>query len=216
MRTLSKTFDTRRAALTGHLAETCGQAGDAMNQATRALLNADLTLAEDVISRRDHFVAMTADAERQAVRLLAVPRLLPDDVRAVIGSLQNAADADRMWVLALHVATLTRRRHPQHAVPREVDGCFAEMGRLAVELGIGARDVLMLEDPRRAAQLRQQDDALDELHAHLFTRLLDPAWEHGVAAAVSITLLSRYYERFADHAVAIGRRIVYAVSGTSR
>jgi phosphate transport system protein len=76
--------------------------------------------------------------------------------------------------------------------------------------------VLMLEDPRRAAQLRQQDDALDELHAHLFTRLLDPAWEHGVAAAVSVTLLSRYYERFADHAVAIGRRIVYAVSGTSR
>jgi phosphate transport system protein len=43
--------------------------------------------------------------------------------------------------------------------------------------------------------------------------LLDPAWPHGVPVAVDLTLLARYYERFADHAVLVARETVYAVTG---
>ena len=32
-------------------------------------------------------------------------------------------------------------------------------------------------------------------------------------AALNVTLLGRYYERFADHAVEIGRRVVFLVTG---
>ena len=42
---------------------------------------------------------------------------------------------------------------------------------------------------------------MDDLHRHLFTVLMDREWKHGVAAAVDVTLLGRFYERFADHAV---------------
>ena len=31
-----------------------------------------------------------------------------------------------------------------------------------------------------------------------------------------VTLLSRYYERFADHAVEISRRIIFQATGNSR
>ena len=54
---------------------------------------------------------------------------------------------------------------------------------------------------------------MDRLHRHMFTVLLDPGWGHGVATAVDLTLLARYYERFADHAVLVGRATVYAVTG---
>jgi phosphate transport system protein len=47
----------------------------------------------------------------------------------------------------------------------------------------------------------------------LFSDLMDSEWSHGVAAAVDITLLGRFYERFADHAVEIGRRIVFEATG---
>ena len=40
-----------------------------------------------------------------------------------------------------------------------------------------------------------------------------PEWPHGVETAVDITLLGRFYERFADHAVNAGRRVVYLVTG---
>ena len=123
------------------------------------------------------------------------------------------ADVDRMGALALHVAKIARRRHPQHALPERVNGYFAEMGRVAVELGNSAREVLLSRDPQKAAQIREEDDAMDDLHRHLFNVLMDREWKHGVAAAVDVTLLGRFYERFADHAVEIARRVIFQVTG---
>ena len=54
---------------------------------------------------------------------------------------------------------------------------------------------------------------MDDLHRHLFTVLMDREWKHGVTAAVDVTLLSRFYERFADHAVEIARRVIFQVTG---
>ena len=131
-----------------------------------------------------------------------------------MSSIQIVADVDRMGALALHVAKIARRRHPAHALPEEVNGCFAEMGRIAVDLGDDAKDVVQSGDPRKAAQLRHDDAAMDDLHRQLFTLLIDRQWKHGVATAVDVTLLGRYYERFADHAVEIGRRVIFQATGT--
>ncbi|BDH59055.1 hypothetical protein MTP03_39940 [Tsukamurella sp. PLM1] len=87
------------------------------------------------------------------------------------------------------------------------------MGRLAVELANSAREVLVTQDPKQASEIEEQDDAMDDLHRHLFTVLMDRDWKHGVAAAVDVTLLGRYYERFADHAVEIGRRVIFQATG---
>ena len=118
-----------------------------------------------------------------------------------------------MDALALHVAKIARRRHPRHALPEEVNGYFAEMGRIAVELGNSAREVLLSRDPDQARLIREEDDAMDDLHRHLFSVMMDREWKHGVAAAVDVTLLGRFYERFADHAVEISRRVIFQVTG---
>jgi len=100
------------------------------------------------------------------------------------------------------------------ALPGEVNGYFAEMGRIAVDLGNNAKDVVQSGDPRKAAQLRHDDDAMDDLHRQLLSLLMDREWKHGIAAAVDVALLGRYYERFADHAVEIGRRVIFQATGT--
>ncbi len=201
-------------ALTGEIAAMCGMAGVAMERATHALLQADLVLAEQVIGDHDRVISAGARAEEAAFVLLALQAPVAGDLRAVVTSIQNVADVDRMGALALHVAKIARRRHPQHALPEEVNGYFAEMGRVAVELGNAAQDALLTRDPAKAAHLREEDDAMDDLHRHLFSVLMDRNWRHGVTAAVDVTLLSRFYERFADHAVEIGRRVIFQVTGT--
>jgi phosphate transport system protein len=87
------------------------------------------------------------------------------------------------------------------------------MGRVAVELGNSAQEVLVIRDPEKAARIGEEDDAMDDLHRHLFTVLMDKDWKHGVTAAVDVTLLSRFYERFADHAVEVARRVIFQVTG---
>ena len=68
-------------------------------------------------------------------------------------------------------------------------------------------------DVDAARGMEEEDDEMDDLHRHLFTVLMSPEWSHGVAAAVDVTLLGRFYERFADHAVAVARRVVFTVTG---
>ena len=195
-------YHAELARLTEHLGEMCGLAGVAMEHATDALLEADLILAEQVLSAHDKIAAMSAAAEENAFVLLAPLRApVANDLRAIVSALQVVVDIDRMAALALHVAEITRWRHPQHALPDEVKDYFAEMGRIAVKLGNGSQEVLLTRDPRRAASIRREDDAMDDLHRHLFTVMMDHEWKHGVAAAVDVTLLGRYYERFADHEI---------------
>jgi phosphate transport system protein len=200
-------------ALTGQLGEVCGLAGAAMERATQALLQADLGLAEQVITDHEQIAAMSAKAEEAAFVLLALQAPVAGDLRAIVGSIQNVADVDRMGALALHVAKIARRRHPQHVLPEEVNGYFSEMGRVAVELGNSAQEALVTRDPEKAARVREEDDAMDDLHRHLFTVLMDRDWKHGVTAAVDVTLLSRFFERFADHAVEVANRVIFQVTG---
>lgn len=191
----------------------CGFAGVAMERATQALLQSDLPVAEQVITDHDQLVVLQTKVENDAFTLLALQAPVATDLRLIISAMQTAADVERMGALALHVAQIARRRHPARALPEEVIGDFAEMGRIAVELGNSARDAVLTRDPYQAAQIRHEDDAMDELHRHLFTVLMDREWNHGVATAVDITLLGRFYERFADHAVEVGRRVVFQVTG---
>ena len=206
-------FHEQLDSLTELLSDMCGLAGLAMDRATQALLHADLAVAEQVIGDHDRLVHMQTRAEEAAFALLALQAPVAGDLRLVFGSFQNVADAERMGALALHVAKIARRRHPHHALPDEVKGFFAEMGRIAVDLGNSAKEVVLSRDPKQAAQISREDDAMDQLHRQLFSVLMDTEWKHGVATAVDVTLLGRFYERFADHAVAIGRRVVFEATG---
>jgi phosphate transport system protein len=191
----------------------CALAGIAMERSTQALLQADLAVAESVISDHEQLTQLSTQAEERAFALLALQAPVAGDLRSIVSGFQIVADIDRMGALALHVAKVARRRHPAKALPEEVNGYFAEMGRLAITMATNAREVLNSQNPEDALKLQDDDDAMDDLHRHLFTVLMDREWRHGVAAAVDVTLLGRYYERFSDHAVLIGRRVVFQATG---
>jgi phosphate transport system protein len=206
-------YQEELAALTGHLANACGMAGRSLEHATSALLHADLAMAEYVIAAQEDVHAMTCRAEERAFVLLALQAPVARDLRGVVSSIQLAADIERMGGLAVHIAKIAERRHPKHAVPDTVRDLFGEMGTTAVSLAGSARTVLLSCDPREAAHIRQQDNAMDAMHAQLLRAVMDLTWRHGVEAAIDVTLLGRFYERFADHAVQIARRVIFQATG---
>ena len=118
-----------------------------------------------------------------------------------------------MGALAIHVAKAARRRHPTAVIPAEIRPIFERMGRVGVHLADQARSILRDRDVDLARGLEVEDDLMDDLHKEMFAALLSPTWSHGVQAAVDISLLGRFYERFADHAVAVARRVVFLVTG---
>jgi phosphate transport system protein len=207
------TYYEELSALCTQLGEMCGRAADAMEQATQALLQSDLALAEQVIVDHERLATMRRAAEERAIRLLALQQPVAGDLRKIVGSLHIGADIERMGALAVHVANIARLRHPQCAVPDAVSAAFTKMGDVAVQLARTAQEVLVSPDAGKAARLRERDDAVDNQHRELFSVLIDHKWHNGVSAAVDVALLGRFYERFADHAVEIGRRVVFEATG---
>jgi phosphate transport system protein len=207
------TYHEELTALGTQLSEMCALAADAMEHASHALLEADLALAEQVIVDHEHLATMGREAEELAIKLLALQQPVAGDLRKIVGSLHVGSDIERMGALAVHVANIARLRHPDRAVPDAVNGAFTEMSRLAVGLARTAQEVLVSPNAGKAARLRERDDAVDDQHRQLFTVLIDHKWPNGVSSAVDVALLGRFYERFADHAVEIGRRVVFEQTG---
>jgi phosphate transport system protein len=87
------------------------------------------------------------------------------------------------------------------------------MGVLATGLAHDAAAAIESQDPLSAQRLAQADDEVDALRRRIFRILFSEDWSHGVEPAVDAALIGRYYERFADHAVAIARQVSFLVTG---
>lgn len=200
-------------ALTAQLVEMTRLVGSAISRASTALLDADLTLAESVIEADDAVDALRDDLDARTLDLLARQQPVASDLRIIVTTLKMSGDLERMGDLARHVARSARRRYPESAVPAPLRATIVEMGQVAERLVAKAGSVIASHNVEEALQIEKDDDEMDRLHRALFTDLLDVSSPYSVEAAIDVTLVSRYYERFADHAVALARRVVFLVTG---
>lgn len=200
-------------ALTEQLVEMTRLVRSAINRASTALLDADLVLAESVIRADDAVDAIRDDLDARAFDLLARQQPVALDLRIIVTSLRMNADLERMGDLARHIARVARRRYPESAVPAIFRSTIVEMSQVAERLVTKAGTVIASQDVAAALELDRDDDDMDRLHRQLYTALLDPQSRHEVEAAIDLTSLGRYYERFADHAVSVAGRVVYLVTG---
>ena len=185
----------------------------AMERATNALLDGDLSGAERVISDDPRIDALRQDLEERSFQMIARQQPVATDLRVLVTTLHVAADLERMGDLARHIAKVARMRFPEVAVPEELRDVISQMGAVALSLVDKVREVIEGRDVELAEAVEVEDDSMDALHRKLFTLLLAPRWTHSVEAAVDMTLIGRYYERYADHAVSVAQRIVFIVTG---
>ena len=184
----------------------------ALERATTALLEGDRTVAESVIAADDDIDTLRREIDDLAVDLLARQQPVATDLRMVVTAMHMSSDIERMGDHARHIAKVARMAAPNLAIPDDMRPIIAEMAAVGQRLVKATGDAISSKNVYAAVEIGRIDDAMDELHKKVFTTLLDN-WQHGMEAGVNATLLSRYYERFGDHAVAVADRIVYLVTG---
>ena len=199
--------------ISDQLVEMTRLVSSAMSRATTALLDADINLAETVIENDAQIDQLREDLDKLAIQLLARQQPVATDLRIVVTAMRMSSDIERMGDLARHVAKVARLRYPHSAVPADLRATILQMGQVAERIVEKAGSIIAAKDAEAALTLEKDDDAMDDLHRELFNRLADGDWQHGTESAVDITLVGRYYERFADHAVSVARRVVFLVTG---
>lgn len=183
-------------------------ASKAIGAATTALLDLDLEAVRMTASLEQELEDDRLAIERRTLHLLARQQPVAGDLRMLVSAIKISAECRRMGALAHHIGTAASRSYPAPAIPDELSEIFRRMGDVASRIADGARITLTTSDAVDAARLEVDDDAMDGLLRALFRALVDN-WSHGVEAAVNVALTGRYYERFADHAVAIAQSVIF-------
>jgi phosphate transport system protein len=186
---------------------------DSMRKATEALLESNLKVAEEVITTDAHIDNFQHELDARIIDIIARQQPVASDLRALVTALRMSADLERMGDLSHHIAKVARLRHPNSAVPQELKALVKDMGVVAEKISRKIGTVIETRDTEMALEVEGDDDAMDKLHRQLIGSILDSTWTHGVESAIDLTLLGRYYERFADHAVSVSRRVYFLVTG---
>ena len=212
---MREAFHEQLDSIFSDLAEICQEVETSVRHATQALLNGDAEMAERVIEADAKIDTARERVEDTAFSLLSLQQPVAGDLRVVVAALRMVTELERMGDLSVHVAKIARLRVPNVAVHDEIRPTIARMAEVAEDMVRRVKDVIASRDVTAAAQIRQDDDEMDQLRRQGFRQLLSDNWSHGVEAAVDIALLGRYYERIADHAVSIANRVVFVVTGES-
>ena len=214
MALIRSVFQDELDGVSQSLVDLSNMASDSIHSATQALIEADLKIAEEVISYDEKIDLYQHDLDTRIIDIIARQQPVASDLRALVTALRMSADLERMGDLAHHIAKVARLRHPEKVVPAELNDLVNHIGSVAENISRKIPTVIETRDIEMALQLEKDDDEMDKLHRQLIGLLTDNAWKHGVESAVDITLLGRYYERVADHAVSVSRRVYFLVTGT--
>ncbi|MCF2586961.1 phosphate signaling complex protein PhoU [Brevibacterium sp. UCMA 11752] len=187
---------------------------EAMRLANQSLRSNDLELAEQVIEADAVIDHMQFALDQQAAEMLALQAPVAADLRAVIGSLRMSASLERMGDLARHIAQQVRIRYPESAIPDHFTDTFTRMGESGEKIAEATENLLSNPGLTAVPTINAIDEELDELHLSIFGKLAEaPAGSLAPRHIADVTLLSRYYERFGDHAVSVSQKVEYLLTG---
>ncbi|WP_395308374.1 phosphate signaling complex protein PhoU [Mycobacterium sp. AMU20-3851] len=206
-------FHAQLERLTAELGEMCGIAATTAADATAAVVHADTEAARRVRTELTRLDELNECVDQRAFSLLARHAPVAHDLRVVMSAFSIAANADRMGALATNIAGISTRARTGMASPAATLGLFSEMGQRAVKLAEWAEQAVVTGDVEEARRIQDGDAAMNGLHRRLLALVLGGEWSDGVAAATDVVLLGRFYERFADHAVDIARRVLFQATG---
>jgi len=183
-------------------------------KASKAVQSADLALAEEVIAADVKIDDFQHELDARIIDIIARQQPVASDLRALVTAMRMSADLERMGDLAHHIAKVARLRHPDCAIPEVLLLPFTEMGHVAEKLSIMVGNVITTRDTDMALQVEKDDDEMDDLHRKVISTIINDSSGLSLETAIDLTLLGRYYERYADHAVSVARRVYFLVTGT--
>lgn len=181
---------------------------------TEVLLTNDLEGAQALIEDDDVIDALAVQIEDHCYHVLALQQPMAGDLRSIVTAIRLTSEIERCGALMINVAKGARRIYGCEYDPK-LRGLIERMSEEASRLFKLSIDAYVEHNASLAAALDDIDDTLDQLHTDYIEAIFEShhAGTIDLQAAVQLALIGRYYERIGDHAVNIGARVEYMVTG---
>jgi len=187
---------------------------ETIGKGTAAVLDRDLHAAQRLIDGDDVIDTLAISIEESCYRLLALQQPMAGDLRFIVCALRFASELERSADLMVNICKASRRIYDVTMSPT-VRSLVEDMSIEAASLTRKAIDAFADADEGMAAALDDIDDRLDELQVEFVESIFasHEAERIGLRSAVQLALIGRYYERIGDHAVNMGERVTFMVTG---
>lgn len=187
---------------------------ESIPRATAVLLDGDLEGADNLIRGDDEIDARSIDIEEHCYRILALQAPVASDLRQVVALLKMVAEVERSADLLCNICKAARRIYGHQLDPR-LRGIISRMGEQAQQLFEAAIESFIENDAAKAAAIDDMDSYLDGLQKQFVHAIFEThaAGRIDLQVAVQLAVVARFYERIGDHAVNIGERVRFVVTG---
>lgn len=188
---------------------------EVIGRGTAALLERDLVSIRSIIEGDELIDARAMDLEERCHMVMTLQSPIAGDLRFVLTTLRLAGELERSADLVVNIAKASRRLYDVTFEP-EIRGQINQMGVEAAFLTRSAIDAYADEDASLALALEDIDDRLDDLQVDSMASVFrsHSAGNLDLRASVQLAMIGRYYERIGDHAVNIGERVNYMITGS--
>ena len=186
----------------------------AVQRSVEALRTRDVATSNQVIHDDIAINAKRYEIEEACIHTIALQAPMAADLRQVIVAIRMSSEIERSADLVTNTMKATRRLYGKELDPR-LRGLIERMSQQVHRLFRLAIDAYVDRNEGLAAALDDMDDDIDDMHAEYIRTIFEVYEERGsdLQTAVQLALVGRYYERIADHAVNLGERVRYMVSG---
>ncbi len=187
---------------------------ESIPRGTEVLLAGGLAEAQPIIDADDEIDRLALELEETCYSIIALQAPMAGELRRIIAIMKLVGEIERSADLMVNVLKASRRMYGAELSPR-IRGVLTSMSKEANKLLRLSLDAFADENESLASALSDIDDELDQLNRDIVVAIFDAhsAGQVDLAAAVQLALVARYYERIGDHAVNIGERVIYMVTG---
>lgn len=187
---------------------------ESIPRCTAALLDQDLAVAESMIIADDEVDARTVELEERCIQILALQAPVAGELRQVIAALKICAEIERSADLVVNICKAARRIYGHEFDPK-LRGLVLKMSEQARHLFSEATSAYLTADVSRAAAIDDMDSFLDDLQRQFIQAIFEShaAGRIDLQVAIQLAVVARFYERIGDHAVNIGEKVRFQVTG---
>ncbi len=185
---------------------------DVTRLSVKALVDGDVDLAEQVINGDDDIDVRCLAIEEHSLEIIATQFPVARDLRLLHSLGYISMHFERMGDLGVNISKAARRTASRRG-PQTLYDLIQAQGNLVHRVLEAMLEALEKNDLELARKLQDLDEPIDHLFKQFFRELARLQEEEDIEWASSMVLASRYLERIADHAVDIGDRITYMVTG---
>ncbi len=208
-------FDEQLALLNKEMIEMGALCEEVIELAAKSLVAGNQKVATQIAPIDAKIDQKERTIESMCLRLLLQQQPVAKDLRQISAALKMITDMERIGDQAEEIAEIVVFLKDEE---RKEDVLLQEMAKASISMVTESVDAFVKHDIMLAEKVINDDDIVDRYFDRIKADLIQKISENPKDGeyAIDLLIISKYFERIADHAVNIANWVIFSVTGSHK